>query len=380
MMMNTNVMLGINELSDYVVGVYKSAQKNGHSIPAFQFLGQTGIGKTWIVLEIAKRLEMEYLLFDVPNMDLADAGIPMPNDDGTVTYLPNKTMGLHKNTVKVICLDEFSKGNPMQQTMTHPLLSKRNKRFGNIPVNDDSIIILTGNRTAEGLGDKLKGHTLNRIVTIEIRNSTVDEYLDNFAIPNGMHPLEMAWLQRTPQVLEFYGDLEQPELNEYIWNPKIHNQSQKAFCTNRSLFEASGFLWAYTDGFINRKMLEASLEGCVGVSASKEIITFLKHYKEIPTPEDIRDNWQTAVKPTSAPSKMLVAMAGLSWVKSVEDLDKFIQYLTQPDFMATEGVAVFMKSATKVKSDLHDPLFKAISHSGLFQEWATENSHLFSNL
>ena len=126
-------------------------------------------------------------------------------------------------------------------------------------------------------------------------------------------------------------------------------------------------------------MLEAGLEGCVGVSASKEIVTFLKHYKEIPTPEDIRDNWQTAVKPTSAPSKMLVAMAGLSWVKSVDDLDKFIQYLTQPDFMATEGVAVFMKSATKV-TDLHDPLFKAISHSGLFQEWATKNSHLFSNL
>jgi len=72
-------------------------------------------------------------------------------------------------------------------------------------------------------------------------------------------------------------------------------------------------------------------------------------------------------------------MAGLSWVKSVDDLDKFIQYLTQPDFMATEGVAVFMKSATKV-TDLHDPLFKAISHSGLFQEWATKNSHLFSNL
>ena len=111
---------------------------------------------------------MEYLLFDVPNMDLADAGIPMPNDDGTVTYLPNKTMGLHKNTAKVICLDEFSKGNPMQQTMTHPLLAERNKRFGNIPVHDDSVIILTGNRTAEGLGDKLKGHTLNRIVTIEI--------------------------------------------------------------------------------------------------------------------------------------------------------------------------------------------------------------------
>ena len=83
--------------------------------------------------------------------------------------------------------------------------------------------------------------------------------------------------------------------------------------------------------------------------------------------------------PTSAPSKMLVAMAGLSWVKSVDDLDKFIQYLSQPNFMSTEGVAVFMKSAATPKKDLNDPLFKAITHSKLFQDWATENSHLFTN-
>ena len=110
MMMNTTVMLGINEVADCVVGLYQSAQKNGHKMSVVSIKGQTGIGKTSIIEEIAKRLEMEYLLFDVPNMDLADAGIPMPNDDGTVTYLPNKTMGLHKNTAKVICLDEFSKG------------------------------------------------------------------------------------------------------------------------------------------------------------------------------------------------------------------------------------------------------------------------------
>ena len=379
MKMNTDVMLSINEVADFVVGLHKSAQKNGHKMPVVEESGSTGVGKTSVVEEIAKRLDMPFVLLDVPNMDLSDAGIPMPNGDDTVSYLPNKTMGLHEYTPKVFVLDEFTKGNPMQQTMAHPLLAETNKRFGNIPVHDGSVVILTGNRTSEGLGDKLKGHTLNRIVRIQIRNSTADEWLENFAIPNNVHPLLMAWVKRTPQVMEFYGDLENPESNEFIWNPKIHNQSQKAFTTPRSLNTASSLLWSYTDDFISRKMLEAALEGCVGVSASKEIITFLKHYKEIPTPEDIRDSWQTAVMPTSAPSKMLVAMAGLSWVKSVDDLDKFIQYLSQPNFMSTEGVAVFMKSAATPKKDLNSPLFKAITHSKLFQDWATENSHLFTN-
>ena len=380
MKMNTNVMLGIGDVADFVVGLYKSAQKNGHKMPVVNLLGQTGIGKTSIVEEIAERLKIEFLLFDVPNLDLADAGIPMPNDDGTVTYFPNKTMGLHKDTVKVICLDELSKGNPMQVTMCHPLLAEKNKRFGNIPVHDNSVVILTGNRTAEGLGDKLKGHTLNRIVTIEIENTSADEWLENFAIPNNVHPLLMAWVKRTPQVMEFYGDLEDPSTNEFIWNPKIHNQSQKAFTTPRSLNTASALLWSYTDDFISRKMLEAGLEGCVGVSASKEIVTFLKHYKEIPSPEDIRENWQSAVMPTSAPSQMLVAMAGLAWVESTDDLDKFIQYLSQPNFMSTEGVAVFMKSAGTPKKDLNAPLFKATTRSAHFQKWALDNRHLFSNL
>ncbi len=38
MMMNTNVMLGINEVADCVVGIYKSAQKNGHKMPMREVL------------------------------------------------------------------------------------------------------------------------------------------------------------------------------------------------------------------------------------------------------------------------------------------------------------------------------------------------------
>ena len=76
MKMNTNVMLGIGDVADFVVGLYKSAQKNGHKMPVVNLLGQTGIGKTSIVEEIAERLKIEFLLFDVPNLDLADAGIP----------------------------------------------------------------------------------------------------------------------------------------------------------------------------------------------------------------------------------------------------------------------------------------------------------------
>ena len=379
MKLSTEVTLGVNEVANAVVGINKSAKKNGHKMPVILLLGSTGIGKTTITEQIAESLKLSHVLLDVPNMDLADAGIPMPNGDGTVTYQPNKTMGLHELTPKVFVLDEFSKGNPMQQTMAHPLLAETSKRFGSIPVHDESVIILTGNRTAEGLGDKLKGHTLNRIVTIQVRNSTADEWLENYAIPNNVHPLMMAWVKRTPQVMEFYGDLENPESNEFIWNPKVHNKTQKAFTTPRSLNTASALLWSHTDGFIERRMLEAALEGCVGVSASKEIITFLKHYKEIPTPEDIRENWSVAVKPSSAPSQMLVAMAGLSWIEGVDDLDKFVQYLTQPDFMTTEGVAVFMKSAGTPKKDLNAPLFKATTKSAQFQKWALDNRHLFTN-
>ena len=44
-------MLGINEVADCVVGLYQSAQKNGHKMPCSSSIkGQTGIGKTSIVV------------------------------------------------------------------------------------------------------------------------------------------------------------------------------------------------------------------------------------------------------------------------------------------------------------------------------------------
>jgi hypothetical protein len=76
---------------------------------------------------------------------------------------------------------------------------------------------------------------------------------------------------------------------------------------------------------------------------------------------------------------MLVAMAALTWVQDADDLDKFIQYITQPNFMSTEGVAVFMTQAAKPKKDLNAPLFKATTRSAHFQKWVVDNRHLFSN-
>jgi DNA polymerase III delta prime subunit len=361
-----------------VVGMYESSIKQNTNMPNFLFTGPKGIGKTEISKEIAQIIKMRCLVIDAPNFDISDGGIPMPNGDGTVSFLPNKDYNLHIDEPQLIVIDEGLKAGNMASAAFNPLLAQGEKYFGGIKVHSKCVIILTGNMPEEGLGDVLHDHTNNRIVALHIKSPTTEEWVEDFAIANSAHPLVMAYATRTPQIFQSYKDLAEGESNTRIWNKKIKNKGVSV-CTPRSMFEASGIMYAYTDGHISLRMLEATLEGCIGVTASREMVTFLKHYKEIPTPEAIRENWRTAVQPSNASGQMLVAMAALTWVQDADDLDKFIQYITQPNFMSTEGVAVFMTQAAKPKKDLNAPLFKATTRSAHFQKWVVDNRHLFSN-
>ena len=134
----------------------------------FHLMGEPGIGKTYIGSEIAKQLNMPFIYMDVPSTDISDIGIPIPNHETkTVQLYPSEHWGLHLGVPVCIWLDEYSKGAPALQAILHPLLTQP-RRIGAIKLHPDSVVVTTGNLTTDGVGDMMKGHTLNRIVRLKI--------------------------------------------------------------------------------------------------------------------------------------------------------------------------------------------------------------------
>ena len=126
----------------------KQAAQLIKSNPETRFLlqGEPGIGKSSLLESLAESLGYDHAYIDVPNMDLGDIAMPVIDHESKTThYYPNARFKVHEGKPVVIMLDEFTKGADPVKNMLHPMLEKANPRLGDLPLNKDCIVFLTGN-------------------------------------------------------------------------------------------------------------------------------------------------------------------------------------------------------------------------------------------
>jgi len=195
---------------------------------AIHLVGEPGVGKTAMFERVVDRTGFKGVYMDVPNLELGEVGIPMPNHETKTTSLyPNDAWGFHKSEPMVIFLDEFTKPSSQAvQNTLHPLLNER--RIANFKLHPDSIVITAGNNSSDGVGDNLKAHSLNRITVMPVRKPTAEEWLD-WGSQNGVAPEMLAWVKAYPHAMASYLDPSQAD-NPYIFNPKFPKRSSAALC------------------------------------------------------------------------------------------------------------------------------------------------------
>ena len=87
---NLDTQVSLAEAADLIVAVGASN--------TFHLVGEPGVGKTAMHQVIADKLGMKAIYIDVPNTELGDLGIPMPDrETGTTTLYPNEHWGFHKD-------------------------------------------------------------------------------------------------------------------------------------------------------------------------------------------------------------------------------------------------------------------------------------------
>ena len=340
--------------------------------------GEPGIGKTYIGSIIAKKVNMPFIYIDCPGTDISEAGIPIPDHETkTVRLYPSEHWGLHLGVPVVIMLDEFSKASPALQAILHPLLT-RPRRIGSTLLHPDSIVIATGNLTTDGVGDMMKGHTVNRVVPLTIGKPSADEWIKNFAVHNNVHPVVMAWVKRETQVMQSYRDLADGDTNPYIYNPKTHNGTGLSYVSPRSLETASHFVWNYKENKISDRQMMACLEGAIGREGAQQLATFISLENQIPSPDEIRNTPETALVPTDPAAVCLVMLSAVQWVKTRSDVSAWFKYITRKDSatgkpeFSNETQALFVLNARE-KEDLKE----VMESTSEFGKWATGVKHLF---
>jgi hypothetical protein len=288
----------------------------------FMLRGEPGIGKSSLLKEIGRQTGYDVAYIDVPNMDLGDIAMPViDHETRTTKYYPNARFKMHEGKPVVVMLDEFTKGADPVKNMLHPLLEKVNPRLGDVSSNDETIVFMTGNKGSDGVGDHLKAHSLNRLVTLEVAKPTSDEWIE-WGMNNDIAPEVLAWVKQYPQVMASYTDGGQAD-NPYIFNPK---KPQAAFVSPRSLETASDIV--KTRGANDADSIIAALTGAIGESGARDLQAYIQYADQLPTWESIIADPKHAAVPTSPGACAVVVFGGITRVEK-DTLSKFIEYLEQ---------------------------------------------------
>ena len=327
----------------------------------FMLRGEPGIGKSSLLEAISSGLGYEYAYIDVPNMDLGDIAMPVIDHENKVTrYYPNARFKIHEGKPLVIMLDEFSKGADPVKNMLHPMLEKANPRLGDLSLNKDTIVFLTGNLTTDGVGDSLKAHSLNRIVSVTISKPTSDEWLE-WAINNGIEAEVCAWVNQFPHALASYTDAGQAD-NPYIFNPR---KPQTAFVSPRSLATASNIV--RTRKLNDPDAVIAALSGAVGEAAARDMQAYIEFADQLPTWEQTIKFPDTTKVPTSPGACAITVFGAISRVDKAT-ITPFMKYLERFD---AEWQAVFAINIAKT------PTKQAVAFScKAFADWVAKNQDL----
>ena len=228
--------------------------------------GSPGIGKSYIVNDIAKKNNLELRDVRLSQLDAVDLrGIPTIFNNETVWMSP-VFLPKDKNSSGILFLDELNSASLSVQAAIYQLVLDR--RIGEYELPKNWKIVCAGNKINDkGIVFKLPSPLVNRMVHL-LLEAKYDDF-KNWAILNDIHSYVLGFLGFRPDLLSN----EVPNSSET--NP--------AFCTPRAWSMLSRVLKNQKD--VN--MISPIIYGTVGYGAAIEFISFIKIYKTLPNIDDI---------------------------------------------------------------------------------------------
>jgi len=230
--------------------------------------GSPGIGKSYIVADVAKKHNLELVDVRLSQMDPVDLrGVPSIKGDQTV-WMPPVFFPKDKDSKGILFLDELNSAPPSVQAAIYQLVL--NRKMGEYELPKEWRIICAGNRISDrGVVFRLPTPLANRMVHLHVQARFEDFKL--FAIKAAIHSFVIGFLSFRPDLLST--------------DPVVEDDANPAFATPRSYHMLSNILKKSKD--INK--IIPIIYGTIGYSAGIEFTSYVKVYEKLPDVAAIYD-------------------------------------------------------------------------------------------
>lgn len=179
-----------------------AAQQAGRMTTSWMLHGGPGVGKTQIVQQLAAEIGARLFDLRLTTIEPQDLrGLPYYDHDTrkTLWYRP-EDLPDDPDTPSVLFLDELTAAAPHLQPAVYGLLQER--RVGPHRLPASVFMVAAGNTVEDGAIAYEMGSALSdRLVHLHVQASATD-WLENYAVPQGLHPAVVAFVRTRPDLLE----------------------------------------------------------------------------------------------------------------------------------------------------------------------------------
>ncbi|MEO1679078.1 MAG: MoxR family ATPase [Pseudomonadota bacterium] len=228
------------------------SQREGRFTSSWMLHGPPGTGKTQIVEQLAGEIGAHLFDLRLTTIEPQDLrGLPYYDHatQRTVWYRPEDLPDDPEHPT-LLFLDELTAAAPTLQPTVYGLLQER--RVGRHKLPDTTFIVAAGNRVEDGAVAYEMGMGLaDRLVHLNLRAAAAD-WLENYAVPRGLHPAVTAFIRTRPDLIET--------------TETALERGHVIACTPRSWERVSDILRSTTD----RRLRQIMVAGTVGEAVAAE--------------------------------------------------------------------------------------------------------------
>jgi len=228
------------------------AQRTGGFTASWMVHGRPGVGKSQVVQQLAERIGARLFDLRLTTIEPQDLrGLPYYDHEArkTVWYRP-EDLPDDPGQPSVLFLDELTSASPYLQPTVYGLLQER--RVGRHMLPDTVFIVAAGNTVEDGAIAYEMGTALSdRLVHLHMVAEASD-WIENYAVPKGLHPAVTAFLRGRPDLLDTTDD--------------ALRQGHVIACTPRAWERTSQIMQSISD----RTMREPMIAGTLGVAVAAE--------------------------------------------------------------------------------------------------------------
>lgn len=273
--------------------------------------GGPGLGKSQKIQQLADKLfgkrsegqlpnVVDFRLSDKEPSDVVGHQIPTEVDGQlrTVYALPDVWPN-DPDWEGFVFMDELLNAEPYLQNTAFQIMLDR--KIGNYTFPKGAVMVAAGNRDGDGGATHAIIPALaNRMMLVELYYDT-KVFLEDYAIPFGIHPTIITMLKSESHLIENY-------------EKQSVDGGSPSFCTPRSLERASKVLYDLDDKLISDRMKSVMLQGLVGKIVSDTLSTYHRNRK-LPEIEGIMKGTVTHADDVSEDMQFVLGMEGTRYLR-----------------------------------------------------------------